>query len=43
MIYHANSIQRKAGVAILSDKGNFRMKNIIMDKGHFYNSKQVNS
>lgn len=35
MIYHANSIQRKAGVAILSDKRNFRMKNIIKDKGHF--------
>lgn len=34
MIYHANSIQRKAGVAVLSDKRNFRM-NIIKDKGHF--------
>lgn len=34
-IYHANSIQRKAGVAILLDKRNSRMKDIIKDKGHF--------
>lgn len=34
-IYDANSIQRKPGVALLSDKRNFRMKDIIKDKGHF--------
>jgi len=35
-IFHENGDQKKAGVAILiSDKIDFKMKNILRDKGHY--------
>ena len=44
-IFHANGNQKKAGVAILiSDKIDFKMKNILRDKeGHYINDQRINS
>ena len=39
-IFHANADQKKAGIAILiSDKIDFKMRNILRNKGHYIMSK----